>query len=89
MLGVKIFKILVPAFKKLTHRQINMVVAVVICEQHSGRVKKVAAEFLKGTGEEKVMLGLTLEGRVGLMVGRKRRAVQRPGQKMVCSEHRD
>lgn len=45
VLGVKIFKNLVPAFRKLTHGQINMVVAMVIGEQHSGSVKKEAAKF--------------------------------------------
>lgn len=45
VLGVKIFKNLVSAFRKFTHRQINMVVAIVICEQRSWRVKKEAAKF--------------------------------------------
>lgn len=51
-LGVKIFKDSVPAFRKLTHRQINMVVAIVMCEQHSGESRKRQLSFPKGTTEE-------------------------------------
>lgn len=89
MLGVKILKNLVPAFEKLTNRQINVVVAIVMCEQHSGRVKKEAASFPKGKWEEKVIFELTLEGRVRRMVGKKKKEVQRTGEKFMCLENRD
>lgn len=59
-----------------------MVVAIVICEQHSGRVKKQLS-FLEGLGGEKAMLELALEERVRPMEGS--REGWRPAGKVMCS----
>lgn len=80
---------MVPAFEKLTNGKINMVVTIVMCEQHSGRVKKEALSFPKGKREEKVTFELTLEGRVRLIVGKRRKEVQKTGEKFMCLEDRD